>query len=270
MKYEKIVYPDGQLSVKITDFTDRHIRERINSYNDLIFILSIVECCKSNGYEDLTIFIPSLFGQRSDRRFSENQSFDLKIICNLINSCNFKEVLILDPHSEVSLALINNSKKISSFDYIQRAVDRIDINRKDRGNPLVLVSPDSGSYKKCFEYGEKLNLPVVAAVKHRDLDGKVDLTFMGDVKDKDCLIVDDLGDGCYTFLVLADRLRKQGARKVYLYISHGFFSKGFGELVKVIDHIYCTNSVKDIDTTNKDLLEVYPFLPNLLTQFKII
>jgi ribose-phosphate pyrophosphokinase len=67
------------------------------------------------------------------------------------------------------------------------------------------------------------------------------------IGDKDCLIVDDLCDGGYTFITLADKLRKNGARRVYLYVSHGLFSKGFPPLFAKIDHIYCTNSVKDID-----------------------
>lgn len=263
MRYDKIRYPDGQISVKITDRSNAHITERINSYEDLIFIKSIAEAYHhSSGHaEPLTLFIPCLFGQRSDRRFSESQSFDLKIIADIINSCNFSRVGILDSHSDVSLALINNSHKVDPLIYIKQCIDHEAVDfrnlREETKKDIVLISPDGGSYKKVFSYGEILDIPVAAANKHRDLNGKINLNFTGDVKDKTCLICDDLLDAGGTFIALAKFLKEQGASKIYLYISHGFFNKGFDELKKYIDHIYCTNSVKDIEN-------------DFITQYKVI
>lgn len=263
MNYEKFKYPDGQLSVKITGVSNR-IVERINSYEDLIFIRSIADAYHYShlNKDALSIFIPCLFGQRSDRRFSENQSFDLKIITDIINSCNFSKVEIFDPHSDVCMGMINNSHKLDSFTYVKRSIDPNAIFANQNPDDslkkdFVLVSPDAGAYKKVFHYGELIDVPVVAANKYRDLNGKISLTFVGDVKDKKCLIVDDLADGGYTFVVLAKALKEQGASKVFLYVSHGYFNKGFEELKKHIDHIYCTNSVKDIND-------------DFVTQFKIV
>jgi ribose-phosphate pyrophosphokinase len=226
-----------------------------------------------------------MFGQRSDRRFDKFQSFDLKLIADIINECEFDEVIVFDPHSDVTMALIDRSTKKTSFEYVEKAV--LDIMEKQLltdgfMTDLLLVSPDAGAFKKVFEYGKELNLPVMGAMKHRDRDGKIDLMFTHDVSGKDCLIVDDLCDGGYTFVVLAKELRKQGARKVYLYVSHGLFSKGFMELHRNIDHIYTTNSVKDLGNAPIDeevewadwhqghlpmkVPEVYDFV----TQFKVI
>lgn len=258
-RFERIKYPDGQISAKFTPpLVLTKIKERINSYEDLMFVRSIAEIIQSHpdlpGTEKFTLNIPCLFGQRSDRRFSEDNSFDLKLIAEIINDCRFKRVEIFDPHSDVALGMINNSVRVSSFHYVVKAVQdviyRIQCETEGNGNSLVLVSPDAGAYKKVFDYGTQLGLPVMAAVKHRDLDGGVELKFTGDVSGKDCLIVDDLCDGGFTFITLADKLRKQGARRVYLYISHGLFSKGFPPLFDKIDHIYCTNSVKDVDMTS--------------------
>jgi len=213
-----------------------------------------------------------MFGQRSDRRFSKMQSFDLKLICDIINECGFGKVEIFDPHSDVTMALIDKSIKKTSFVYVAQAVGDIRdrILRDDPhsgGGDLLLVSPDAGAYKKVFEYGEQLNLPVMGAMKHRDKDGKIDLMFTHDVSGKDCLIVDDMCDGGYTFNVLSKELRKQGARKVYLYVSHGLFSKGFKELAENIDHIYCTNSVKEI--SERELGREHGVF-DFVTQYKVI
>ena len=71
------------------------------------------------------------------------------------------------------------------------------------------------------------------------------------------MIVDDLADGGRTFKQLAQALKEQGAERVSLYVSHAQFNFGFVELKDSIDHIYCTNSYKDIED-------------DFVTQFKVI
>lgn len=269
--YKIIRYPDGQISIKIdTFYAHAKLVYRVNSYEDLFIIKSIVEAVRSE-YPDahISLVIPCLFGQRSDKRFSKLQSFDLKVIADMINSCNFSSVKIFDPHSDVALALINNSEKLSSLKYVSDVITELYKPEYGINNyNFTLVSPDGGAYKKLFEYGEKLSQPVVAANKHRDLQGNISLTFAGDVKDKHCLIVDDLLDGGYTFVKLAEELKKNGAQKVYLYVSHGYFSKRLDELRKNIDHIFCTNSVKDLPDAWHDGTKTIP-VSDFVTQFKV-
>lgn len=274
MKYERIKYPDGQISAKLIEgypnkgeWVTGRIVERINSYEDLIFVRSIADMVASP--KALSLFIPCLFGQRSDRKFSRFQSFDLKLIAEIINSCGFGEVEIFDPHSDVSLALINNSIKKTSLSFVLYAIQRIVNKQKCNSQEIILVSPDAGAYKKVFEYGEKTKLPVIAAVKHRDLDGTIAITLTDDVKDKHCLIVDDICDGGATFISLAKILRLRGAKRVYLYISHAYFSKGLTALRECIDHIYCTNSVKEFPDMWFDGMNTVQ-VKNFVTQFEVI
>jgi ribose-phosphate pyrophosphokinase len=248
--YIVIDYPDGQLNVEVLEFKQT-FTFRIDSYKDLFILKSIVDVYSYNKKPITSITIPCLFGQRSDRRFKDNESFGLKIITDFINELNIPFVHILDTHSDVSLALVNNSNKLKANEYINKTIT--DINNEN----IVLISPDSGAYKKVFSLAESLNLPLVAANKFRDLDGKITLNITGDVKDKECLIIDDIADGGFTFYLLAKQLKEQGASKVYLYVTHGYFNKGFELLREYIDHIYCTDSVKKID--NNDYV----------TQFKI-
>lgn len=247
-QYEKTVYPDGQLNVKMsTNRQHLHIQERIASYEDLFYVKSIADAARYHGTKTVSLFVPCFFGQRSDRRFGKNESFDLKTITDFINSCDFTYVRILDPHSDVTPALIERSIVTSSYDIVRQFVLGNELLRTPyQTNDLLLVSPDAGAYKKVFNYGSKLHLAVVAANKYRDREGNITLNVHGDVKEKTCFIVDDLADGGYTFHVLAKQLKDLGAAKVYLYVSHGYFSKGFDLLKENIDHIFCTNSVRDI------------------------
>ncbi len=252
MIYKINKFKDGQVSTKIIESGNLHIKIRGNSYEDLFQIASIKEAWDSenstnkNLVAKLTIYC--LIGQRSDRRFNELESFDLKVVANFINSLNFDKVEILHPHSSVSLALINNSKELKNYDYVKKAYNAI-------GNP-ILISPDAGAYKTIHEIAEKLNANLIPSNKIR-VNGIPEIIIQGDIKGKDCLIVDDIADGGRTFKTLAEELKNQGAKKVYLYVTHAQFNYGFDELKEVIDHIYCTNSYKDIDN-------------EYVTQYKVI
>ena len=242
MKYEIKKFKDGQVTAKIIESGNLDIKIRGNSYEDLFRVATIKEAwdtenaTNKNAIATLTIFC--LIGQRSDRRFNKGESFDLKIICKFINDMNFDKVSILHPHSPISLALIDNSEKISHFEFVEKAYNAI-------GNP-VLVSPDAGAYKTTHEIAEALNADLVPSNKVR-VNGAPVISIQGDVKDKECLIVDDLADGGRTFKFLAEALKEQGASKVYLYVTHSQFNYGFDELKESIDHIYCTNSYKNIE-----------------------
>ncbi len=252
MKYDIKEYKDGQVAAKILTSGALHIKIRGNTYADLFRIAAIKDAwdnnvsANKNLISKLTIYC--LIGQRSDRRFNASESFDLKIISSFINTMNFDEVEVLHPHSSITLALINNSKALSAFEYVKKAYNNI-------GNPL-LISPDAGAYKTTHEIAEQLHADLVPANKVR-VNGVPEILIQGNITNKDCLIVDDLADGGRTFKFLAKALKNKGAAKVFLYVTHGQFNYGFNELKETINHVYCTNSYKDIEDT-------------YVTQFKVI
>lgn len=252
MKYEIKKFKDGQVAAKITEAGDLAVKIRGNSYEDLFSIAAIKEAWDAdnamNKSAQATLSIYCLIGQRSDRRFNEHESFDLKVIAKFINSMNFDKVEILHPHSAITLALIDRSQAVSHYPFVQKAFEFI-------GKP-TLVSPDAGAYKTTHEIAEKLSTDLVPSNKVR-IDGAPVISIQGDVKGIDCLIVDDLADGGRTFKNLAQELKNQGAAKVFLYVTHAQFNYGFEELKESIDHIYCTNSYKDIED-------------DFVTQFKVI
>ena len=253
MKYELKQFKDTQVTAKIIESGDLDIHIRGNSYDDLFRIATIKEAWDAENTTNkttiATLTIYCLIGQRSDRRFHKGESFDLKVIASFINSLKFDKVSILHPHSPISLALIHNSEQLSHFKFVKKAYDSLN-------NPL-LISPDAGAYKSTHEIAEQLHADLIPSNKVR-IQGQPIISIQGDVQSKDCLIVDDIADGGRTFLFLAKALKEQGAKNVFLYVTHAQFNYGFDELKQYINHIYCTNSYKDIDA------------PNYVTQYKII
>lgn len=242
VNYEIKKFNDGQVAAKIEDNGDLELNIRGSSYEDLFAAASVKEAWDAvntmNKSVSSILTIYCLIGQRSDRRFNNKESFDLKVISNFINSMKFDKVRILHPHSPITLALINNSEEISHFPFVEKVYRSLD-------NP-ALVSPDAGAYKATHHIAEKLDADLIPSNKVR-VDGVPIISIQGNFEGKDCLIVDDLADGGRTFKNLAHALKKQGASKVYLYVTHGQFNYGFDELKESIDHIYCTNSYRDID-----------------------
>lgn len=103
--------------------------------------------------------MPYLPHARMDRVKDDSDVFTLKYFAEVINSLQFKSVRILDPHSNVGPALLNNARVLSPVSYIQYAIN--DINRPD----LILFYPDEGA---CKRYSGMLFRPSLFGIKQRD------------------------------------------------------------------------------------------------------
>lgn len=233
------VYPDSQVSATIPTIDPDGcytIKSRFSNYQDLHKILAVNSVLRDFGVAKVKLFCPYILAARSDRRFKTNQSFDLKLVTEILNSCGFDEIKIMDPHSDVLPALLNNCSVISLS------------GEGWNPNPCwwqdkVLISPDAGAYKKVFKFAETMDLPLIPGNKIRNADGHPETVFYGDVSGCDCIILDDICDGGRTFLNLGEQLKKLGAKTVTLMVTHGIFSSGLE--LKHIDVIYTTNSYRE-------------------------
>lgn len=249
-----IIYSDSQVNVTMPHVQSDEqytIVSRFSNYTDLFTILEVNQILRYAGVKYVRLVCPYILGGRSDARFKPNQGFSLKIIADIINSCNFDRVIVLDPHSAVTPALINNCKVHTVehwFDFYSLPKD------------AVLVSPDAGAYKKMVDLADTYELELVAANKSRGADGIPRITVTGIVENKHCYIVDDICDGGRTFTALAEKLKKRGAAKVTLIVTHGLFSYGY--VLPHVDNIYTTDSYKEF----KDLNLAEPFF-NIISLF---
>ena len=217
---------------------------------DLLFKLlqvnDILERNFSKYFDYKELFIPYLLGARYDRVINNGDSFDLKIIANLINSCNFNKVELYDVHSEVSTALINNSFNINNMALVNEYKEP----------DSILICPDAGAAKKVSKYFENKNIvDVVYCIKERDLlTGKISLKVLepDKCKNKKCVIIDDICDGGGTFLAIADQIQPEIST---LIVSHGIFSKGVDILFEKFNTIITSNSYS-YNGPNKEKLKI--------------
>jgi ribose-phosphate pyrophosphokinase len=242
MKYEKIRYPDGGIYAKVSDFSNPVITERINTYEDLFFIKSLKEVCDYNGVEDVVLNIPCLFQQQHDRRFHENESFELRLVADFINSCNFKKVNVYHPHSDVSQIAIKNFKAIDNRKFVTKVLE-------DIGTTPILLSTDAGSYKWINKLADVIEFPgeVYGANKSRDLitHKLTQVIDRQDFEGRDILILDDLIVGGLTFIGLAKLLKERNVGKIYLATSHITIQNPNPDIDKYFNMVYTTNSKYD-------------------------
>lgn len=182
---------------------------------------------------------------RQDRVCNAGEALSIKVFCDMINNMDFSKVTILDPHSDVTPALLDRCKIVTVEQILAKYLE-LDNALHLLPGALTLVAPDAGATKKVDKVATCFGgLEVIQGLKKRDTaTGKLSgFDYMGDVKGKKLLIVDDLGDGMGTFIGLAKKLREGGAVSIALYISHGIFSKGIEVVLdNGIDEVYTTNS----------------------------
>jgi ribose-phosphate pyrophosphokinase len=239
MKYTRKRYPDGGVYAVIEDFSDPVITERINSYEDLFFIKSLKDICDHNGIKKVELVIPCMFQQQHDRRFHENESFELKNVCKFINSCKFKRVHVFHPHSDNTEMGLNRFRLINNSKFITKVLN--DINAKP-----ILLSTDAGSYKWINKLADVIEFKgeVYGANKSRDLitHKLTQVIDRQDFEGRDILIVDDLCVFGGTFIGLAKLLKERNVGKLYLAVSHMTVERPNEELEKYYEKIYTTNS----------------------------
>lgn len=213
------------------------------SMNGLMCLMQTVETLERNGYLVMDVTFPYFPYARQDRVIAKDESFSLKIFCELLNTLNL-DVTIYDPHSDVTPALLKRVKIVPQWKIAAQTIPSdlfLDSN-------VLFISPDAGAYKKVSKLMTD-DKRIVLGTKERNDKGEIIKTNIYspvDINKKECIIVDDICDGGKTFIELAKVLKEKGASKVYLYVTHGIFSKGFLPLIDGgIDHIYTTNTFRE-------------------------
>lgn len=247
INFNLFTFPGGESHIRIAPIEGSSkeitISHRITSFNKLGELLIATDALKRMGITKINVVIPYFPAARQDRMMTAGEPLTVKIYTDIINAQNYNRVIVFDPHSEVTPALLNNCEVIDNTDFIKKAMEELP-------KELLLVSPDGGALKKIYKLASSLKEnKVVECSKSRNVNtGEVTnfQVYAHDLNNRPCLIVDDICDGGGTFMGLAKALKEKNAGKLYLAVSHGIFSKGLEALSTVFDHIYTTDSFKTI------------------------
>lgn len=242
MLIEQHHFGAGELNIKLFGCGGERVSIIWNYESDEELFTIMCICDYYDGH-DIYLTMPYLPSARMDRVKNSEDVFTLRAFARAINSLNFKEVRVLDAHSNVGVALIDRCINESPKWNIQRAINQLGYAK---GN-LCLFFPDEGAQKR---YGEMFpDYPQAFGIKKRNWETRKIEGYMivgeENIVGKEVLIIDDICSYGNTFIKAAESLIAAGALGVNLYITHceESINKGNVFTCGMIDNVFTTDSL---------------------------
>lgn len=225
------------------------IQPTSNPANDnLMELLIMTDALKRSSADRITAVIPYFGYARQDRRAKARTPISAKLVANLLTEAGVDRVLTLDLHA----AQIQGFFDIPVDNLYAAPVFALDVKHhfRDRLSELMVISPDVGGVARARELAQRIGAPLAIVDKRREKAGEVaEMTVIGDVTGKTCIIVDDICDTAGTLCKAAEVLMQHGAVEVHAYITHGVLSGPAVERVQksVMKSLVITDSIDPTD-----------------------
>lgn len=248
-------FPGGERGVRVEwefNFHSYTVDVDFRSSDDLIDMLMTVDAIRGKfPASQIRAKIPYFPYARQDRRAVIGEAHSMRVIAAMVNSCNFTEVEVWDPHSDVVEALIDRIVIKTQAELAMR--DGV------IPNGALLIAPDAGAAKKIYKLASILGSDVVVLEKSRDPKtgrleaGEISVENLKKISESfEVWMVDDICDGGGTFIAAIEKIKsslnKEGfdIPPITLYTTHGIYSKGAKPLGDAgFKGVACINKLND-------------------------
>jgi ribose-phosphate pyrophosphokinase len=218
-------FKNGEIKVQILENTRGKdvfvVQSGAQPINDnLVELLLMIDALRRASAGRITVVMPLFFYSRQDRKDRPRVPISSKLIANLLVAAGAKRILTMDLHADQIEGFfdIPFDKLFASYFMLPYLRDNFDDN-------LVIVSPDAGGVLRAEAYAKRLGVPIAVIIKRRGKSGEVEkMTFVGDVKGKDAIIVDDMIDSGGTLIKATETALEHGAKSVWVCAPHAIFS----------------------------------------------
>lgn len=241
-------FPDGETRIEIKESLLGQdviiVQSTCHPVNDnLMEIILLVDVLHREMVDSISLIIPYFGYSRQDRQMPQASPVSAKVVASILSNIGVDKITTIDLHSEYSANLFD----IFCLNISSASIFIQDIKEKKLQN-FVIVAPDFGALKRARIVADELGCEVVVLEKKRIAAGKSTvLNLIGDVKDKNCIIIDDIIDSGGTIFNAAEFLQSKGALEVSAYITHGVCSpKNFIEKLEKsqLKELIISNSIK--------------------------
>ncbi|THD72107.1 ribose-phosphate pyrophosphokinase [Thalassobius vesicularis] len=240
------------------------IQPTSNPANDnLMELLIITDALRRSSAARITAVIPYFGYARQDRRTKARTPISAKLVANMMVEAGIERILTLDLHA----AQIQGFFDIPVDNLYASPIFALDIKAQFEGSlqDVMVVSPDVGGVARARELAKRINAPLSIVDKRREKPGEVaEMTVIGDVRGKKCIIVDDMCDTAGTLCKAAEILMEHGATEVHSYISHGVLSGPAVERItnSVMKSLVITDSIQPTEAVlNTPNIRILPTAP---------
>ncbi len=239
-------FPDGETFVKIRENVrgeDCFIVQPICGQPNerLMELLIIIDAMKRASANRITAVLPFYGYGRQDRKDQPRVPITAKLVANLLEAAGASRVLTMDLHAQQIMGFFD-----IPVDHLYAAPVIVKYLRgKGLKNP-VIVSPDTGGVKQAYGYSQMLDCGIAIVAKQRKSADEVDsYSLVGDVADRDVILVDDLTTTCGTLTGAARIVREGGARSICAAVTHGLVTPLGVERLKAspVSELVVTNTV---------------------------
>ena len=245
-------FADGEIYIEINEnirgnsiFIIQSVSSPAN--DNLMELLLCIDALKRSSAKNITAVIPYFGYARQDRKVVPRTSISAKLVSNLITNAGADRVVTVDLHA----GQIQGFFDIPVDNLFATPIFAKHIKRKIKSNNIICVAPDVGGVERARALGKKLDVGLAIVDKRRPSPGKSQvMNVIGNVKNKICILTDDIIDSGGTIVNAANALLKRGAKEVHVYATHGVFS---GDAVKKIKNSKIKNLVitDSIDSSDK-------------------
>ena len=240
------------------------IQSTSNPANDnLMELLICIDALKRSSAKNITAVIPYFGYARQDRKVVPRTAISAKLVSDLITNAGANRILSVDLHAGQIQGFFN----IPVDNLFATPIFARHIKKKINLNNLICVAPDVGGVERTRALSRRLNTSIAIIDKRRPAPGKSEvMNIVGSVKNKNCVIIDDIIDSGGTIVNAAKALKDKGAKDVYVYITHAVLSGQAADKIEKsqIKKLITTDTIdnlKKIKNTKKiEIISIAPMI----------
>ena len=268
------------IDVSVTRFSDQEVFVEINenirgknifviqstsmpANDNVMELLITIDALKRASANTVTAVIPYFGYARQDRKVGPRTPISAKLIADILTTAGIDRLLTIDLHA----GQIQGFFDIPVDNLYAAPVITKDILDRYKNKDLVVISPDVGGVVRARGIAKRINGDLAIVDKRRDKANESEvMNIIGNIKGRDCIIVDDIVDTAGTLCNAAEALIESGAKSVSAYISHGVLSGPAVERIKTskLNELVITDSIAPtkliLDASNIRILNLAPLI----------
>ena len=237
--------------------------------DNLMELLLCIDALRRSSAKNITAVIPYFGYARQDRKVAPRTSISAKVVSNLITNAGASRIVTVDLHA----GQIQGFFDIPVDNLFTTPLFARYIKKKFKGKNLVCVSPDVGGVQRTRGLATKIKADLAIIDKRRPEPGKSQvMNIIGEVKGKNCIIVDDIIDSGGTIVNAVEALKKAGAIDVYVFITHAVLSGDAAKKIqnskikKLIITDTIDNSLKIKNNSKIEVISIAPLMAEAINR----
>ncbi|MGM9839455.1 MAG: ribose-phosphate diphosphokinase [Sodaliphilus sp.] len=253
-KMNTIRFSDGEFEVSFEESVRGCdvflVQSTFPNSDNLMELLLMIDAAKRASARSVVAVVPYFGWARQDRKDKPRVSIAAKLVSDLLSAAGINRLVTMDLHADQIQGFFN-----VPVDHLYSSSVFVPYIQSLHLEDMVIASPDVGGAKRANSYSKYFQCPLVLCHKQRAKANVVEsMTIIGDVKNKDVVLVDDMIDTAGTICKAADLMKENGARSVRCVTSHALMSGPAVDRINAsaLQEVIFTNSIPfDLSRSNK-------------------